>query len=167
MIGFFLRSLAILWLTGAELILLERTRGLAPDLTVAWVCFAAFRLQPSSAWQILLPLALARTAFFPGNLALQLAFLLSGYLLLMFVRAIIVPERWQTQMILALFLAVFFGMGRAALLSEDFLDPMRATWGSHLLTALMTPGLMLLAEPFAGRLRRAPTAVLLAEELPS
>lgn len=167
MIGFVLRSLALLYICGAELILVERTHGLAPDLSVAWVCFVAFRLQPSSAWQILLPLALARTAFFPGNLALQLAFLLSGYLALMAIRSFIVAERWQVQMVIAFLLALAFGWGRAFLLSEDYLDPMRTGWASWVLTALTTPGLMLLAEPFAGRLRRAPATVLISEELPS
>ena len=167
MIGFVLRSLAMLYVCGFELVLVERTHGLAPDLTVAWICFAAFRLQPSSAWQILFPLALARTAFFPGNLATHLAFLLSGYLVLMVIRSFIVPERWQTQMLFAFALALAFGWGRGLLLSEDLLDPMRSGWISCLLTALTTPGLMLLAEPFVGRLRRAPATILISEELPS
>ncbi len=167
MIGFLLRSLGLLYLSGAELLVVERTHGLAPDLSVAWVCFAALRLQPSSAWQILLPVALVRTAFFPGNLAFHLVFLLAGYLLLMSIRGFIVSERWQTQMVLAFLMALAFGTGRALLLSEDFLDPMRSSWGAWFLTALTTPGLILLAEPLAGRLRRAPTSVLLSEELPS
>ena len=167
MIGFVLRCVAMLYLCGFELVLVERTQGLAPDLVVAWVCFAAFRLQPSSAWQILLPLAFARTAFFPGNVAMQLAFVLSGYLAAMSLRSFIVPERWQTQMLVAFALACLFSSGRGLLLSADGLDPMRMGWFSCLLTAVTTPGLMLLAEPFAGRLRRAPATILISEELPS
>ena len=89
MIGFALRCICILYLSGAELIIVERTYGLAPDIAVAWVCFAAFRLQPSSAWQILLPVAIARAVFFPGNIAVQIMFVLAAYLILMAIRTFI------------------------------------------------------------------------------
>ena len=157
----FLPFLAVLLLGfRAELFLLGRAYGPAPDILGLALCYAGLRLRPFTGLPLLLVLAVLRAAYLPGGVLLHLWVLGLVYLLLRPVGRFFVLERLPIQMALALGASLGISFVTALLLHQGTLFlPARGLLG-FVMTMALAPGLFPLFDFLLPlRLREAPRKV--------
>lgn len=163
MIRLVVRAVLVVHAVGLELFVLTRVGGITPDVSAVLVTFCVIDLRPARVAYVIVPLAVVRAALMPGRLGFHLWLLLAAYVLMLPLRRLLFPERWQLQMVVAGVVAFAFSRVQAGVLTAGALDPVGRAWSGCLLTAVLAPGALLvlrvayrnLVVPRAPRLRTA------------
>lgn len=139
MILFCLRSILLLQVLSLELVLSESVPLWTPQIAVYCLLYCGLRLEQRAVWQLLLPLMLFTSFLQGGGLLFHCWLVLFAFLLVLKVRKVLVPERWQMQVLLAFGLAAGHSQLRSYLLNEGLGDPMGHTLTNWLVTGLLAP----------------------------
>ena len=167
MILFLLRALVLLQGLGLELYVLGRAGGITPDFSAILVAFCLLEVSPGRTPYVLVPLAIGRTLLQPGGLVFHLWVLLVAYLIVLPLRRVLFPERWQFQMLAGALLALVLCWLPGAVLTEEGIDPLGRGALGILLTGIVTPGALLVLRLLYRGVARRQSRIGSPQELPA
>ena len=156
MILFCLRSFLLMPLLALELLLFEVLHSWTPQLSVLCLLFCALRLELRAVWQLLLPLMAFSSFLEDGGLVVHSWLVLLFFLIAVHARKILVPERWQMQVLLAILIAAGLATLRSLLLNEGLGDPLGRGLKNWLMTGLLAPPVLFLLDLFYKNLPKLP-----------